>query len=287
MRNHPMYRLSHERQVGIAYLHDNRLNSRIILLRVRWMMDALSLVFAAGITLWAFWMLGPPGAFLATLFWCLNPLVIGNSHIVKPDLAMAGFFLWSLFAFWRWCRTGAWSWAALARAGIGFGHASKYFFVLLMPVFALMALIENRPSDRKSPERWISGYIWADLGAYLVLALLYRGDWSLEIWRDGLEAGRTLMPASSVQGTAWLDRSWLYFLALLIIKTPIPLLGLSGWGSYRILKSPLSRDLWWWLAPAIGFLAMTLGFNTYASGHRHLLPVYPYAALLAALDGCS
>jgi hypothetical protein len=84
-----------------------------------------------------------------------------------------------------------------------------------------------------------------------------------------------LLGAHSTEG------SWLYFPAAVLVKTPLALLILGTLGAGAAWRRPRAEAAWLLLPPA-GYLLATLPSRTQI-GYRHLLPIYPFLCLWAAL----
>jgi tetratricopeptide (TPR) repeat protein len=74
----------------------------------------------------------------------------------------------------------------------------------------------------------------------------------------------------------------IYYLVALLLKTPLPLLGLAALGAATLVRRRAPRELLLLLVPALAILA-TFSAMRVDIGVRHVLPVVPALVLLAAL----
>ncbi len=76
-----------------------------------------------------------------------------------------------------------------------------------------------------------------------------------------------------------------YYPALFLIKTPLPLLLIFGFGVFLLVRKLITIDqpalVVMLVVPAI-YLLILMAFNTAAIGYRHALPVLPYLMVLCA-----
>ncbi len=106
---------------------------------------AMNALFGAATVLlvfgWTRRLFGDVGAVVAALFAAFSPTMLAHSALATSDMAMAFFFLASCGAYWRHLQVGgarSWTLSALV---FGLACVAKYSAVLLLPMFALMALV--------------------------------------------------------------------------------------------------------------------------------------------------
>jgi hypothetical protein len=271
---------------------------------------AFTLATAALLCVWGRILFGLRGAAVATSLFLLCPTILAHGHLATLDLITSFAVLASAFAvraavirpaLARWLGAGAvWGAALLV----------KFTAVLLLPAYALLAVVARWPAWRRAP---------LDLGALLLAAWLvlnagmgFRGSFeplggfhfgsdlalglqdALPAWlplplpRDYLRGYDAVMrdvehgEFSSYLRGRWSREGWWYYEAVaLLVKTPeifVPMLLACPFFVARL--RPPRRELWCVLAPlgAIGF-AMT-ALNHLNIGLRYLLPVFPFLYLL-------
>jgi hypothetical protein len=241
--------------------------------------------------------LGDGVAILAVILFACVPQVLGNAGIAGTDMAAAATLTLALFATERWLKNGTWNAAILAGAAAGAGALAKLSFPLFFPLgvlvlwrrtakprqlaaFALAALFvlwagyrfELKPlaefqsvimppaSALSAPLRWLYTRV-------PIPATSYAGG--LFMLRRYTEIGTLSYLFGQTTHHGW----WYYFPVVFFFKTPLPFLAFAGAGAAR---APLKFAL----IPAL-ILLSTLN-STIEIGVRHLLPVYPFLAIVAA-----
>jgi len=243
---------------------------------------------------------GPAVGLLALAGLCFEPNLLAHGHLATLD------FLLTL-AWWAalWCWRGAFAELERASAGDGgdtlrlrwlagfawlfaVGTMVKLTAVFLLPAVALAAIVAGRGPG--VGRRVVVGMLLAVVATVLVAYGVY-GLGTPVRW--GLPAGlvdavRGKLEHRGEVHFAYLagrrsDRGFLiYYLVALLVKTPLPLLALAGWGSVRLLRTGAWREgvlLW---VPALAVVAV-FTFIRVNVGVRHVLPVFPALLLLAAV----
>jgi 4-amino-4-deoxy-L-arabinose transferase-like glycosyltransferase len=241
--------------------------------------------------------LGDRVAIVAVILFACVPLVLGNAGIAGTDMAAAATLTLALFATDRWLKNGTWRSAILAGAAAGAGALAKLSFPLFFPIGVLV--LWKRPAK----PRQIAAFA---LAAFFVLWAGYRfelkplADFQSVIMPAASALASPLrwlytrmpLPATSYFGGLFMLRRytevgtlsylfgqtthhgwWYYFPVVFFFKTPLPFLLFIGAGTAR---APLKFTL----IPAL-ILLSTLN-STIEIGVRHLLPVYPFLAIVAA-----
>ncbi|MDE2292961.1 MAG: hypothetical protein KGL53_12840, partial [Elusimicrobia bacterium] len=119
--------------------------------------------------------------------------------------------------------------------------------------------------------------------ALAALTLVYRFG-QLGLFVEGLRATTSRLGegrGSFLHGRHMVMGSVLYFPVALLVKTPLPLLGLAGWGAAAAARRGRREALWLLAPPAAYFLAALT--SKVDIGVRHLLPVFPFLCLWAGL----
>ncbi len=199
------------------------------------------------------------GLLAAGLLW-YSPGVLAHARLVTTDAGSALFIsaaLWSLHGFLRRPNDSRMLTCGLA---LGLAQLSKFYALFLYPVFIVVAVVWLRGWDRYAYRR----AAWGVLGAFAVSLLvlnagyLFQGSGaSLALYEFQSERMQTLasvLPAglrvplpgsfmigldaqmgevesdipSFLWGETFSGGRWYYFLALIPIKTPIPLLLIAG-----------------------------------------------------------
>jgi hypothetical protein len=196
----------------------------------------------------------------AGLLLALCPPLFSNAALVTTDAAPAALFI---LAFWLISKN-RWVWAG---AAIGAAMAAKFSMVVL-PVLAVALTAREK--------RWKETAL-AAAAALGVLLLAYRGD--LAAYWNGLTA--TLLRLGQGRGSFLLGEHHTggvpqYFPLAVLVKTPLPFLAAAAFGAWRF-----RREKWLIAAPLAFFLLAC--FSKTQIGLRHVLPVYPFLAVLGGL----
>lgn len=243
--------------------------------------------------------LGDGVAILAVLLFACVPQVLGNAGIAGTDMAAAATLILALFATDRWLKSGTWKTAILAGAAAGAGALAKLSFPLFFPLGALV--LWRRTAKPKQLVAFAAAalfVLWAGYRFELkplaefqsvimppasalspllrwlytrvpIPATSYAGG--LIMLRRYTEIGTLSYLFGNTTHHGW----WYYFPVVFCFKTPLPFLFFVGAGA------GVGRATWKFaLIPAL-ILLSTLN-STIEIGVRHLLPVYPFLAIVAA-----
>lgn len=218
------------------------------------------------------------GGLFALAFAALDPNLLAHASLATSDLPLTAFFATSL-ALWAWARGGGPAWAAAAAGAMaGLALGSKATAALLPVVFVLSEVWTwaiNRRVDRKGLMAVLSAL--AICLIVVVLAYLPTGGLKAMFMYRAAQMGD---PAPSyLFGRAWPRGHALYFPAILMIKTTLPLLVLGVWGL-------LDRRLWTKVEnyrrialTATALLLLAAMSVRFQYGVRHVLPLYPLLTL--------
>ena len=295
------------------FLYKNRVDPERMLDTARfWCLVSWGVLLAWGILSWARRFEGEAGMAAGALCLGLCPPLFSNAALVTTDAGSAVFFFLT-FRLLRESRRTPLRWLG---AGVCMGAAMACKFnMFVLPVFVAAMLLGEwrlrrtaelaarsgqRRGGRKQPLPDAAGFPVAGLaGALLaaafVLAAAYRfWDWHLyfqglakTLSRLGAGRGSFFFGSNSVTG------SILYFPAALAVKTPLPLLlaAVAGvWALWRrtgeeqLQPAGLGRflELSWLAAPPAAYLLLVC-FSKTQIGYRHILPVYPFLLVAAAV----
>jgi 4-amino-4-deoxy-L-arabinose transferase-like glycosyltransferase len=246
--------------------------------------------------------LGDRVAIAAVLLFACVPQVLGNAGLAGTDMGAAATLVLALFATDRWLRRGTWPAAALAGAAAGLGALAKLSFPLFFPLGVAVLLICER-KRRTAPLRQ---FIAVALAAFIVLWAGYRFELKpLASFQSVIMPAasalspplrwlytRVPIPATSYFGGVIMLRHytdvgtlsylfgnythrgwWYYFPVVFFFKTPLPFLALSAVG---VARAPRKFVL---IPAVILFSALN---STIEIGVRHLLPIVPFVAIVAA-----
>ena len=141
-----------------------------------------AIMFALG------WLLrGRPVAYLASLYYALNPALLLNGHRAMMEGSFIFFSLLTVLAGVCWLRHGGWQWVLLLGLSSGLALASKHTAaVTVATVFAgcAVTILIQRKHDNASLRR-LAGLITAGVAALLVFYALNPAWWDNPVARVG------------------------------------------------------------------------------------------------------
>ncbi|MDB4882250.1 MAG: hypothetical protein JWL95_1016 [Gemmatimonadetes bacterium] len=251
---------------------------------------------------WGARVAGPPGATLATLFAATNPNLLAHAGIAGTDLAPAAFVAAALYAWMRWRDEPSLRRAIVFGVTLGLALVTKFsalaFLGLAIAIGEAARLVMTRAArgaNGASPLAWRDALavvgaaglaVWAVYrfriaplspgGIPLPAPELFRGIAAFLTHGTGGHPGFLL---GEVRLAGW----WYYYLVVLAVKTPLPLLALAVVGGVHAVRA--RRDEGWTslvpLAGVAGVLVPSL-LSHVDLGVRIVLAIYPFLALLAA-----
>lgn len=204
---------------------------------------------------WTRRLFGDVAALIALTFFALQPTILGHAGLATTDMAAASTIAAALYA---------WAFANPIVAGIAVAAAvtSKFSAIVFLPL-AMLAL--RRPQKRDAS---------AVLVAIVGILLVYRFDaGALMRGINDLRAHNAQGHPSYLFGEVSQNGWWYYFPVALWFKTALPTILALSFG-IRKRTAPLAIAF-----TAILVLAM---LSRISIGVRHVLPLYPLMAILAA-----
>ena len=257
----------------------------------------LTLLLATTVYRWAATLFGPTAGVFALALFAFDPNILAHGSLATTDMGAVAFIFWTVWMYSRYLHRpspGRW-WGTALLLGLALG--AKLTALLLLPVLALLALVDAwTQTDKDRTQALIRRalsytaivvvaalVVWA-LYLFEVRALPNVADGKLplpaashiERWlrlRENLDYGREsfLLGQNGMQG--W----WQYFPVAFALKTPLPTLVLLvlTLGAFAFgRRQNLTDELALWLFPLVyAFASLTSTLNI---GYRHLLPVLPF-----------
>ena len=255
------------------------------------------------------------GLMAAGLLW-FSPGVLAHARLVTTDAAAALLVALALWSLWRALRRPGYPGFLLCGTLLGLAQLTKFYALLLYPLFVIVAAVWQRGADRRQVRQVAGGLLAAFVLSVLVLdaGYLFQGVGTplgdLELRSARLQAATAWIPAavplpvppafvsaldeqmvevtadnpSFLYGRTFEGGRWYYYLALLPIKTPLPLmLVLLLAAGYAVHRKPWSmRELSvLLLLPLALFLALSLSSQRQL-GVRALLSAAPLVWLWVA-----
>lgn len=95
---------------------------------------------------WARELYGQSAGLAAATLWCFCPNVLAHGALITPDVGAASLGLTANYLFWCWLRKPAWSTTILVGAGFSAAMLTKFTWIILPPVWAILWVIHSRRS---------------------------------------------------------------------------------------------------------------------------------------------
>jgi hypothetical protein len=217
----------------------------------------------------------------ALVLFALCPNLLAHSRIAANDMTCTAFVFLHVFALAHMLREPTLARGTIAGITLGLALAAKLTAALLLPLLALVYLLEVRSAPRAVTLRFalvlLLGFV--ALGAAMGATFDY-GTYVAafqNVYR-GTSSGYLFYLNGDFSPRGW----WYYHLYAAAIKTPLALLLAFAIGLGVFLR----RELGWSrrvlvLGPIVLFLAASC-FDTANIGLRRVLPIYPFVILVAS-----
>jgi 4-amino-4-deoxy-L-arabinose transferase-like glycosyltransferase len=282
------------------FAHDGRYQHNVTMARIG---NLPFLLLAMVVTaLWTRRLFGDAAAIVALLIAGSLPPILAHAGVATTDMPAAATLLFALYASDLWLDAPTWRRTLLLGIAIGIGTASKFSFLPFFPIAFVLQLAAKRKLP--SPRLIVSLAI-----AFLVVWGTYKFAWgTMEQEYAGMSKATAELLGSARIATVPLPAPaffigvlavrkhdlrghsayllghvsqkgwWDYFPIALAVKTPIPVLILFVLGGWMLFRARQHIELVLIVFAILGF-TMTTHINI---GVRHLLPLYPLMAIVAA-----
>lgn len=241
---------------------------------------------------------------VASLSVGFNPTFLAHGHLITTDIAASLATMLTAWALWHYSQKATTMTAVWLGLALGFGLISKFTMILLVPI--VTGWIVCLGVKKAISWRHIAKHSVIILFiAYLVILLAYFGQWrpaglleprpytnfgwmgDLIQWfipRDFIKGlllvlshtqyGHTSYLLGQFSNTGW----WYYFPMVILIKTPLTILGLiAASGIWLITRK--KRDFATFCA-VVGLILLGLSMFSKANlGIRHVAPIFPLLAV--------
>ncbi len=234
--------------------------------------------------------MGVPGAFAASFFWAVSPLPVALNRLVKEETPLTFFTLLACYFYCRAKQTdeedqSARRWYDLSAISFGLGLASQYI-IHLFGLNALVWLIAGKMGLDQNAQRFrykrfllvlfltfilVNPVVLSPNNLHAILQWLHH-DGVKHIGYDFDGKLYTNLPSHLLTGLPWF-----YYLWLLLVKTPIPILVAVVLGSIMLLRDRRTLASCFFLS-----LGMTQLMGLSISGAkwiRYSLPLLPFLYL--------
>ena len=120
----------------------------------RTMIVLISVLGGLVTAIWARELFGDVAGCLAAVLWAFEPNLIAHGSLVTTDMGAAAFFVFTLFALWKFAARPGWKTALLFGGVLGLAQLAKFTSLLLYPIsIATFAVIVVAGRTRLLPSR--------------------------------------------------------------------------------------------------------------------------------------
>ncbi|HBL15729.1 MAG TPA: hypothetical protein DD417_02910 [Elusimicrobia bacterium] len=273
---------------GQMFLFGNRLAPRLLLRSARMMSLLLGLLLAVVLWRWTASVAGETAGTAALFCFAFDPNMLAHCTLATSDMGVPAFALMSLAAWERHLTLRTPGWACAAGLAAGAALTSKATGLVLLPAMAASLLWARAAAWRASPASAKTDLIplaWAWLSAAAVLLVVYppaQLHRYLEMVRFHLVDLTRPIP-TFLFGRVYPQGHPLYYPAVILMKTPLPLLGLAGLGLLRLRARPDRTHALRALFTFLVLLLIAVLRSQRQLGVRYLLPLYPAFCALAGI----
>ena len=282
------------------FAHDGRYQHNVTMARIGNLPFLLLAMVVTG--LWTRRLFGDATALVAMLIVGSIPAILAHAGFATTDMPAAATLLFALYAADLWLDAPTWRRTLLLGLAIGAGAASKFSFIPFFPLAFVVQLAVKRklPSPRLAVSLAIAFLVvW---GTYKFARGTMEGEYAgmsrataellgspriatiplpapaffvgiLAVRKHDLR-GHPAFLLGGVSQKGW----WDYFPIALAVKTPIPVLLLFAFGGWLLFRARQHIELVLIVLVILGYV-MTTHINI---GVRHVLPLYPLMAIVAA-----
>ena len=213
------------------------------------------------------------GIFSLFLF-AFCPNMLAYSGIMVPDMPVTVFLFITVYYFWKCLRQE--NQKCLLPAGVFLGLAllSKFTAMLLLPVFVVLTAAHMYTTKKN---RFSALFMVLGLGMLLFWAG-YMFDFTPFLQGNQYRIAQQKTGQAAFLLGNYSNHGWWYFYpVVLLLKTPLPILLLSGMALILLLRKNICErmDILFLLLPA-AVVFVFFCISGYAVGIRYLLPVYPF-----------
>ncbi len=126
---------------GDAFLEANLQNHHQYYFLGRCMVLLFSVASGVLLAIWARELFSSSAACMAVFLWSMSPNVLANAALGTQDLAIAGFFLATIYCGWKFAINVSWKWALITGVILGLAQITKYTAILLPLILILQWIL--------------------------------------------------------------------------------------------------------------------------------------------------
>ncbi|HET6324507.1 MAG TPA: glycosyltransferase family 39 protein [Planctomycetaceae bacterium] len=235
---------------GDVFIAENRDHYQRWFTLGRSMIVMLSVLGGLTLAIWARELFGDGAGILAALFWSFEPNLVAHGSLVTTDMGAAAFFVFTLYAAWRFGRRPSWTNGFVLGALLGLAQLAKFTCLVLYPVsivvFVGVMTIQRMTSDPSAiaQEREKSKPGGFKLAAIWFAAILL----SLIVWNAGYLFRGSFSKLESYDFQSGTLKNTARFAMLRHVPIPLPRDYLTGLDHQRQImeqKHPVFLDGQW------------------------------------------
>src|SRR5438128_4854184 len=250
--------------------------------------------------LWAHRDFGTVAGAAAALILVTTPPLLGHAGLATTDMPVAAACVSALFAFMRWLEYPSACRSAMVGAATALAITAKLSALAFLPVcfaaalalrwtgergrWSPFSLIQNTPSTLPAGMAAFGVTVWVVYGCPADPLQPFQQLWSgVEEVAQHNAGGHDSFFCGQVSH----EGHWLFFPTVLLVKTPLPFLFLSGVGALIVLRRH-GRE-WRYLMPLASVMAIlaVAMMSRIHLGVRYILPLYPMLAMIAGIGATS
>jgi 4-amino-4-deoxy-L-arabinose transferase-like glycosyltransferase len=158
-----------ENELGRAFVAHHGDRSFHFFTRARWACLPFGLLGTWVIHAWATALYGRAAGSVSATLWVVCPNVLANAQMITPDAGAASLGACAGFLFWKHLQRPGWAGALAAGAVLGLAELTKTTWVVLVPLWVLLWVIDRVASRGRDRSGWTADGL--RLTAMLLVAL--------------------------------------------------------------------------------------------------------------------
>ena len=227
-----------------------------------------------------------PGLAAAALV-VLCPNLVAHARLATEDLGCAAGMFAAVFCLWRCVERPGPARALVCGVVTGLALLTKYTALLLVPIFALLAFVAWRRCRERIAPPELAGTLAVVTGlAFAVVSLGYGLSFRPDRYWQGIFQ---IYPEIAKNYSFYLfghvskQPFWYHALVSVLIKTPLPTLGLIALAGWRARRAAAAERIAFVLLPPAVVIAASF-FDLTNPGIRRVLPALPFLLSFASLS---
>jgi tetratricopeptide (TPR) repeat protein len=283
--NNPSWNDNREWAFGEKFINQNKVPAQRIVFWGRIPMVVLGLLLGLAVYRWALALYGRVPALLALFLFAFCPNMLANAPLVTTDVGNALFTLLAVYGIYRFLLAPGLGGAALTGLALGLALCSKVTSVSILALYAiLIAIFAVTRRGRPVSAARIAAGLGVAIGVSAVVILLAYRITSIRYYfvslgyfvKDVGAGGRPAFLFGKYSTHGWPY----YFLAAMLVKTPVPSLALLAAAVVLLIRRrKLDFAEYCLIVPVVFFLAAA-SLSRLQLGIRYILQVYPFLFIL-------